>query len=362
LPDDDEIARLRAAVDDLSARVSRLESERVPVPLKPVSKSNRAGLGLKTINRVGALTLAIGVIFFFKYAVDENLIGAASGVFVGVLLGCAFLAAGEWLIRHEERVFAQGVSGCGLAIIYISIYAAFAFYKILLESAGFAFLTGVSGVAVFLSIRYGNPAIATLGFLGALLTPILLRNAGSNPLVAFPYLLLVALTAVLIGIRQQWAILIPVIAPVAVIAAAFVFEPKHHAVFIWFALCLSVAHFAAYAFSKSTAAYIVGHCAFLLAGLRLLDLSDLQRSAVRELASLILGVYGTALLAYGLALSSAVNRLLGLVLIGTVIGKLYLLDVWVLARIYRISAFVGLGALLLAASYLYSRSDKRRTG
>lgn len=335
--------------------------ERTPLPLKPAAESSGSGLGLKTINRVGALTLAIGVIFFFKYAVDENLIGAAFGVFLGVLLGCALLAAGEWLIRRDQPVFAQGVSGCGLAVIYISIYAAFAFYKILLESAGFAFLTAVSGLSVFLSIRYRNPAIATLGFIGALLTPILLRNSGSDPVVAFPFLLLVAVTAVFIAIRQNWAILIPVVAPLAALAAAFIFEPKHHALFIWFVLCLSAAHFAAYALSRSPAAYVVGHCAVLLAALRWLDLSEIQKSAVRELASLILGVYGTALLAYGLALSSSVNRLLGLALIGIVIAKLYLLDVWMLARIYRISAFIGLGALLLVASYLYSRSDKRST-
>lgn len=346
----------------MAARVARLESERTPVPAKPAAAPRREGLGLKTINRVGALTLAIGVIFFFKYAVDEKLIGAAFGVFLGILLGGFLLGAGEWLIRRDQPVFAQGVSGCGLAVTYISIYAAFAFYQILLEWAGFAFLTAVSALAVFLSIRYRNPAIATLGFIGALLTPILLRNSGSDPLLAFPFLLLVALTAIVIGIRWHWTVLIAIVAPLAALSAAFIFEPKHHSLFIWFAVCLSAAHFVAYAFSKSPAAYAVGHSALLVAALRWLDLSDMQRSAIRELASLILGVYGTALLAYGLALSSAVNRLLGLVLIGIVIGKLYLLDVWVLARIYRITAFVGLGALLLIASYLYSRSDKRHTG
>lgn len=362
MAEQDEIERLRTAVADLTTRVSRLESERVPIPLKTTFPGASGGLGLKTINRIGALTLAIGVIFFFKYAVDESLIGAAFGVFLGVLLGCALLVSGEWLIRHDQRVFAQGVSGCGLAVIYISIYAAFAFYKILLESAGFVFLTGVSGVAVFLSIRYRNPAIAALGFIGALLTPILLRAPGSDPAIAFPFLLLVAGTSIFIAIRQTWPILIPIVAPLAVISAAFIFEPKHHFLFVCFSICLSAAHFAAFALSKLPAAYVVGHCALLLAGLRVLDLSDLQRSAVRELASILIAVYGTALLAYGLARSSAVNRMLGTVLIGVVIAKLYLIDVWVLARIYRITAFVGLGALLLLASYLYSRSDKRRTG
>ncbi|MBV9265724.1 MAG: DUF2339 domain-containing protein, partial [Acidobacteriaceae bacterium] len=45
----------------------------------------------------------------------------------------------------------------------------------------------------------------------------------------------------------------------------------------------------------------------------------------------------------------------GLVLIGLVIIKLYLFDVWLLNRVYRISAFVALGALLLITSFLYSR-------
>jgi uncharacterized membrane protein len=35
--------------------------------------------------------------------------------------------------------------------------------------------------------------------------------------------------------------------------------------------------------------------------------------------------------------------------------KLYLVDVWQLSRGFRITAFLGLGALLLLVSYLYSR-------
>ena len=38
-----------------------------------------------------------------------------------------------------------------------------------------------------------------------------------------------------------------------------------------------------------------------------------------------------------------------------VVLKLYLIDVWELGRIFRITAFLGLGVLLLLVSYLYSR-------
>jgi uncharacterized membrane protein len=361
---EDEIARLRAAVEDLSTRVARLEAQQPAPAVQPVVETARNALGLKTINRIGGLTLAIGVIFFFKYTVDEHLIGAASGVFLGAVLGLTLLASGEWLTRREQGVFAQGVSGSGLAIIYISIYAAFAFYKILVEPAGFLFLTLVCALAVVLSIRYRNPAIAALGFIGALLTPILLHNPASDAALAFPFLLLVQLTAIFIAIRESWVILVPIVAPLTALAAAPVFEPKHSAWFVSFAVCLSVAHFVAFFFAPAhnktrNALYATGHGLFLLAALRFLDLSIGERSAVRESASVLLAVYATALLAYGLMRTSAVNRILGLVLMGIVIAKLYLMDVWVLARIYRITAFVGLGALLLIASYIYSRSDKR---
>jgi len=50
-----------------------------------------------------------------------------------------------------------------------------------------------------------------------------------------------------------------------------------------------------------------------------------------------------------------VNRLLGLLLLAGVVVKLYLSDVWVLDRIYRVIAFGFLGILLLLTSFLYSR-------
>jgi uncharacterized membrane protein len=68
-----------------------------------------------------------------------------------------------------------------------------------------------------------------------------------------------------------------------------------------------------------------------------------------------MAVYALALVVAGVALRSAVNRILGLGLMALVIAKLYLLDVWSLSRGFRITAFLALGGLLLLVSYLYSR-------
>jgi uncharacterized membrane protein len=68
-----------------------------------------------------------------------------------------------------------------------------------------------------------------------------------------------------------------------------------------------------------------------------------------------MAAYAVVLVGVGVSTRSTVNRLLGLGLIGIVVVKLYLYDVWLLGLVYRVAAFAGLGALLLLMSYLYSR-------
>ena len=67
-------------------------------------------------------------------------------------------------------------------------------------------------------------------------------------------------------------------------------------------------------------------------------------------------------MSYGVLRRSSVNRVLGLVLLGFVIAKLYVWDIWFLTRFYRITAFLALGVLLLVASYIYSRFKLRASG
>jgi uncharacterized membrane protein len=76
-------------------------------------------------------------------------------------------------------------------------------------------------------------------------------------------------------------------------------------------------------------------------------------------------VYGAILLVAGFWRRSAFLRWQALVLLAVSIGKVFLVDVSELAEGYRILSFLGLGALLLAVSYVYQRDwlslrDKKR--
>jgi hypothetical protein len=109
-------------------------------------------------------------------------------------------------------------------------------------------------------------------------------------------------------------------------------------------------------------AYIAGH-AILLFGLSLEIGGWVGRNVVPEnqsgvqivAISVMLTIYAVILVMIGVKAQAAIHRMLGLALVLLVVAKLYLVDVWVLGRLFRIAAFLALGVLLLALSYLYSR-------
>lgn len=361
-----ELERLRQAVANLEQRVAALESHAGPIPLLTVPKpTTEARFGLTAVNAAGAVTLAIGIVFFFKYAVDNEWIGATGRVVLGLLGGLLFIAAAEWLRRRSQQAFAQGIAGCGLAILYISLYAAFAFYRLIPQPAAFLALIAASALAVVLSLRYTSAPIAALGLAGALRTPVLLHSGSGAGALDFGYFLLLDLAAIVLSLRQRWSFLITATAAWTVISAAYLLPQAIW--FVAFTACVAALHFAAAlsvrgARKDTSQLYISAHGALLVAGIRLIALWASDNVSVAERASfisiagsLLIGLYGIAVLATGIARRSTLHRAIGLSLLGLVIAKLYLYDVWLLTRFYRISSFVVLGVLLLSASYVYSR-------
>jgi uncharacterized membrane protein len=203
-----------------------------------------------------------------------------------------------------------------------------------------------------------------------LLAPILLASGPSGTVITLSYLFVLDASCVLIVYKRQWLVLAPLIGAETIAAALFLTQGADR----FAILCLAIAalHFAAAAAVRDNqrvrdALQATGH-GFVAAGLlREVDLlvrrsvSEPGRGAAEsECSSLFLAVYGIAGLAWGMARNSRITRSVGLVLIGIVIAKLYLWDVWFLERLYRMTAFAGLGVLLLVASWIYSRSKDVR--
>ena len=171
----------------------------------PPSLESRFGLGW--LNRMAVVTLIFGIGFLFKYAVDNQWIGPGMRVALGVAAATLSLFVGEWLSLRGQQVFARGLTGLGLALLYLSFYAGFGFYHLLPQSATFLlmFLTTCAGAA--LALYYDSQAVAWLGLVGGYLTPVLLSTGENRIWTLAGYTLLLNLGALGIARMKRWPVL-----------------------------------------------------------------------------------------------------------------------------------------------------------
>ena len=163
-----------------------------PAPASPPPPRERleTRVGLQWINRIGVVTIVIGIAFFFKYAVDNQWIGETGRVVLGILAGLATLAGADRLWRRGQKTFAQGIFGLGIALLYLSFYASFGFYRIVPQGLAFALMALTTALAGAIAIRYDALAVAVLGLIAGYATPVLLSTGEDRPWIFFSYLLL----------------------------------------------------------------------------------------------------------------------------------------------------------------------------
>lgn len=183
----------------------------LPPPLPSRSKEEwEALIGGKLLNRIGALALIIGMGFFLKYAVDRNWINETVRVAIGMLIGGGLLIVAARTNAKGLQIFAQGLVGAGISILYLSVYASFNYYHLVPQLAAFALMTGVTALAFAHAFRYDSLAVALLAWLGGFLTPFLLSTGEANELGLFTYIALLDVGILLISLRKtSWIVLEP---------------------------------------------------------------------------------------------------------------------------------------------------------
>ena len=120
--------------------------------------------------------IILGMAYFLKYAIDNEWIGEAGRVMVGVLTGLGFVAWGESLHRKEMRGYAVTILGGGVAILYFSIFAAFSFYHLLDQIPALLLMVLITAATVVMSVRYDSKTIAIFATVGGFMTPALLEH------------------------------------------------------------------------------------------------------------------------------------------------------------------------------------------
>jgi len=171
-----------------------------PVPTNKIETQ----VGLTWINRIGVVTLILGVAFFFKYAVDNDWIGEGGRVIIGVLAGALTLFAGDLLWHRGQKVFAQGVTALGMGILYLSFYAAFGYYKLIPQAAALVLMLVTTALGGALALRYNARVIAILSLLGGYFTPPMLSSGTPNDVFFACYMAVLNGVSLWVARRQKW--------------------------------------------------------------------------------------------------------------------------------------------------------------
>lgn len=156
------------------------------------------------LNLIGIGLLIFGVIFLFKYSIDQGWITPPVRVIIGAAVGAALVGAGLWLQEARARL-AQVLLGGGIAALYTSIFATYQLYTLLPYGLAFACMVGITAVAFGLSVQQDRPVLAVIGAAGGFGTPFLLYAEGGTLAGLAGYTSLVLIGSFAIYWRHAWA-------------------------------------------------------------------------------------------------------------------------------------------------------------
>ena len=153
--------------------------------------------------RIGITSLVLGVSFLLKYAFDNNWIGETGRVMIGIIIGLILLGLGEKYIR-KYFVYGQLITGGGIAVLYLSIFAAFNFYHLIGQLPAFFMMILITAIGIVLSLRYNALSLIIVSIIGGFVTPFLVSNGQNNQIGLLSYVLLLDVAILVISVFRKW--------------------------------------------------------------------------------------------------------------------------------------------------------------
>jgi len=203
------------------------EAPKAVEPVEPAVAARAPGkpdietaLGTRWAVWVGGIALALGGLFLIRYTIEAGIFGPGVRLTMAAVLGLVLVAGGEFIRRTGFKVPVQGVAGAyipailtaaGAFILFGTVYAAHGIYGFIGPALAFTLL-GAIGVATIAAALVHGQALAGIGLVGAMVTPVLIASQAPNPWALFGYLAIVLAATGVIARMRDWK---------ALMAAAF---------------------------------------------------------------------------------------------------------------------------------------------
>lgn len=160
-------------------------------------------LGGNTLVRIGILVLFFGLAFLARYAAEQALLPPALRLTGIAAVGLALATVG-WRLRARRRGYALTLQGGGVAVLYLTVFAAFRLYGLLAPGLAFGLMLAMVAVAAWFAVRQDAAALAVIGSAGGFAAPILASAGGGSHVELFTYYALLNAGVLVLAWRRAW--------------------------------------------------------------------------------------------------------------------------------------------------------------
>jgi len=179
-------------------------------PSKSRESNIEVNIGIRWFSWIGVVTLVIGIGFFIKYAIDNNLVSHLVRIVIGAGFGVLLAAVGAYTSRLEKyRHWGQALIGGGLAIVYFVIYASYHIVEYrnavgMTQPLVITLLSLIALATLFFSLKDNSQVIAGEAFFLGFVTAVVIGNIQVLTLV---YSLLLAIALIVVVAYKRWPVI-----------------------------------------------------------------------------------------------------------------------------------------------------------
>jgi uncharacterized membrane protein len=130
--------------------------------------------------------LFLGLAFLLRYA-TEGVLVPVEVRYAGVASSAIALLGLGWWLRRRNPGYALMVQGAGIAVLYLTVFAAMRLHPLLEPEAAFALLVAVTLCSAILAVAQDALALAVAAALGAFAAPLLTSTGSGNHVALFSY-------------------------------------------------------------------------------------------------------------------------------------------------------------------------------
>jgi len=177
---------------------------RSPLTLPQPDPDLESRIGSHWLNRIGIAAMLIGISYFLKFAFDNNWIGPAGRVTIGLLAGIAIVIWSERFRLKDYKAFSYSLKAVGFGALYLSIWAAFHLYHLVPSGVAFVMMLAVTASAAAMAWAQDAQILAAFALTGGFSTPLLLSTGENREIALFSYVAILDIATLCLVIFKPW--------------------------------------------------------------------------------------------------------------------------------------------------------------